>query len=119
MVASTSTDRASLARVQSWRSRARATTVFGSLMVEFGQRPAGEVVDVGEDGVVEVRAPQSLDPLGRPDDLEAVRRAAEDRRVEGAASEVVDRKDVTLAERAGGGVVRGRRLGLRGVERAR
>jgi hypothetical protein len=85
--------------------------------VQFAQRSTDEVVDVREDGVVEVRTAQSLDPLGRPQDLEAVGRAAEDRGIERAAAEVVDRQHLALAERPGGGVVGGRRFGFGGVER--
>jgi hypothetical protein len=75
---------------------------------------AGEgVVDVGEDGLVEVDPAEALHPLGLAEDLEAVDRLAEDGGVEGPAAEVVDRHDLAGLEPILLGVVDGGRLGLR------
>ena len=71
MVASVSTDSASLAAMQSWRSRARAMPVCGLLRSSSESAPPELIVDVGEDGVVEVDAAEPLDALGGAEDVDA------------------------------------------------
>ncbi len=65
-----------------------------------------------EEGLVEVDAPESLQALRLAERLEPVLGLAQDRRVEGAATEVVDRDDAADRYPLLAGVVQRRGLGL-------
>ena len=93
MVASVSDESASLARRHSSRRRASAASVAGSFGVELDAGRPDQGHRAGEDRLVEVDAAEPLHALGSAELLEAGLGLAQDRRVERAAAEVVDRDD--------------------------
>ena len=80
--------------------------------VEAGDCAVEGLVDVGEHGLVEVDAAESLDAFRASEDVEAVLGGAQNGRVESAPAEVVDRDQRARVEAIVAGVVRGGGLGL-------
>ena len=112
MAASVSAESASLASVHSRRTWATAARTPGS-PASIVEGAGARVAHVGEHRFVEVHPAQVLDALGPAQELEAVGRLAQDGRIEGAPTQVVDgdhgaRLDA-LGRRVGDG--RGLRLG--------
>ena len=113
-----SVDSASLASMQSRRSCTTAEIAAVSVGSRRRDLAVEGHVDVVEDRLVEVDAAEPLDALGRAEHLPAAGGPAEDRGVERAAPEVVDRDDLAGFEPFVRGVVDRRRLGL-GEQRGR
>ena len=116
IVVSVSDDSASLARRHSSRRRAIAASVAGSFGSIVAPSGADHGHDPGEERLVEVDAAEALHALGPAELLEPVVGLAQDGRVEGAATEVVDGDHGPGGDAFLAGVVDRRRLGL-GQER--